>query len=166
MKPVLLASVLLVATSAAQAQTTTLRERYDLPPIPRGYARVWEDDRLNPNRAVGTAAGEAQMYAIWTDDVPMQMRPLPDPVTTTTLRSARVFTEDPGVFVQVNVVTEPEAAVRRLQTAGIPAKRGVLRSGAGDANIVLAGPYGDRASAEAAVGALQRMGYSGRVLRN
>lgn len=166
MKPVLLASVLVVAASAAQAQSTTLRERYDLPPIPRGYARVWDDDRLNPNRAVGTAAGEAQMYAIWTEDVPMQMRPRPDPATTTTLRGARVFTEDPGVFVQVNVVTEPEAAVRRLQAAGIPAKRGVLRGGAGDVTIVLAGPYGDRAAADAAVGALQRMGYSGRVLRN
>jgi hypothetical protein len=166
MKPVLIASVLLVASGAAHAQSMTLRERYDLPPIPRGYARVWEDDRLNPNRAVGTVAGEAQMDAIWTDDVPMQMRPRPDPATATTLRGARVFTEDPGVFVQVNVVTEPEAAVRRLQTAGIPAKRGVLRSGAGDVSIVLAGPYGDRASAEAAIGALQRMGYSGRLLRN
>lgn len=178
MKPFLGALTLLIAAGAAHAQDArgvTLREVFDLPAIPRGYARVWDDDRLNPNRARGTAAGEAQMRAIWTDDVPMQLRsaPLPTSVAPASAPAAstgtnlRVLTEAPGVFVQVDPAGAPVAGtVSGLRAAGIPAKRGVLRGGAGDVPIVLAGPYGDRASADAAVAALQRLGYSGRVLRN
>ena len=43
--------------------------------IPRGWRPVWEDDRLNPNRGPRTAAGDAAMRRLWTDDVPMQMVP-------------------------------------------------------------------------------------------
>lgn len=41
--------------------------------IPRGYKPVWEDDRLNLNRAKGTPEGEARMRRIWTDTVPMRL---------------------------------------------------------------------------------------------
>lgn len=174
MKPFLGALTLLIAAGTAHAQevrSVTLREVYDLPAIPRGYTRVWDDDRLNPNRARGTAAGEAQMRAIWTDDVPMQLQPAPQRPSAApaaaSATSVRVLTEAPGVFVQVDSAGAPIAGtVSGLRAAGIPAQRGVLRGGGGEVPIVLAGPYGDRASAEAAVGALQRLGYSGRVLRN
>jgi hypothetical protein len=176
MKPVLSALILLVAAGTAQAQAQdgtglTLREIYDFPAIPRGYTRVWDDDRLNPNRARGTAAGEAQMRAIWTDDVPMQLQPAPQrPSAAPAAAPAanlRVLTEAPGVFVQVDPAGAPvTGTVSGLRAAGIPAKRGVLRGNGGDVPIVLAGPYGDRASAEAAVTAIERLGYSGRVLRN
>lgn len=42
-------------------------------PMPEGYAPVWDDDRLNPHRARGTAAGEAQMRQIWTAETPMRL---------------------------------------------------------------------------------------------
>ncbi|MGI1663825.1 SPOR domain-containing protein [Palleronia sp. KMU-117] len=170
MKPVLSALILLVAGTAQAQESTglTLREIYDFPAIPRGYARVWDDDRLNPNRARGTAAGEAQMRAIWTDEVPMRLQPAPPRASAAAPATGfRVLTEAPGVFVQVDPAGAPVAGtVSGLRAAGIPAQQGVLRGGAGDVPIVLAGPYGDRSSAEAAVAALQRLGYSGRVLRN
>lgn len=42
-------------------------------PIPPGYTPVWTDDRLNPHRGVRTAAGDAQMRAVWTDSTPMRL---------------------------------------------------------------------------------------------
>jgi predicted small lipoprotein YifL len=40
--------------------------------IPRGYKLVWEDGRLNPNRGPRTAAGDASMAQLWSNDVPMK----------------------------------------------------------------------------------------------
>lgn len=40
---------------------------------PKGYIAVWKDGRLNPNRAIGTAAGKAQMDMVWTATVPRRL---------------------------------------------------------------------------------------------
>jgi hypothetical protein len=41
--------------------------------VPPGYRPAWTDGRLNPNRGIGTPAGEAQMRRIWTDGVPRRL---------------------------------------------------------------------------------------------
>lgn len=41
---------------------------------PAGYVRAWRDGRLNPDRGPRTLRGDLQTRAIWTDDVPRQLR--------------------------------------------------------------------------------------------
>jgi hypothetical protein len=42
--------------------------------VPAGYRAIWTDGRLNPNRGPRTAAGDAAMARVWTDDVPMRLQ--------------------------------------------------------------------------------------------
>lgn len=176
MRTMLIAAVLLLPAAAAMGQDRTgrtLAQVYGLPSIPPGYSRVWDDDRLNPNRGIGTAVGEAQMGAIWTDDVPRRLRPLGAPATATAPASVTagtpVVSVEPGYFVQVTSAaasTEANAVAADLRGAGIPARRGELRSGTSRTPVVLAGPYPSLGAANAGLSDVRRLGYSGAVLRN
>lgn len=166
----------LVATMAPAQDNGLLTpgQRFGLPAIPPGYVRVWEDDRLNPNRARGTATGEAQMNAIWTDDVPRQLRFVPGPasvVATAPLASASapVVQPVPGFFVQIGAATNAAGNAQiaaDLRAAGLPARRGEVRQGSSRTPIVLAGPFADMTAASTGLAQVQRLGYSGTILRN
>jgi hypothetical protein len=174
---VTLTVTLAVAATMAPAQDNGLLtpgQRFGLPAIPPGYVRVWDDDRLNPNRARGTATGEAQMNAIWTDDVPRQLRFVPGPasvVATAPLASASapVVQPVPGFFVQIGAATNAAGNAQiaaDLRAAGLPARRGEVRQGSSRTPIVLAGPFADMTAASTGLAQVQRLGYSGTILRN
>lgn len=40
---------------------------------PKGYSGLWDDDRMNTMRAVGTAQGDAEMRMVWTDTIPRRL---------------------------------------------------------------------------------------------
>lgn len=42
-------------------------------PVPQGYRRAWEDDRLNTRRAEQTVAGIQRTDLIWTNTVPRRL---------------------------------------------------------------------------------------------
>lgn len=41
--------------------------------VPKGYQSVWQDDRLNKQRAEQTLAGDSRMKLIWTNTVPRRL---------------------------------------------------------------------------------------------
>jgi hypothetical protein len=142
--------------------------------VPSGFVRVWDDDRLNPKRGVRTAAGDAQMGLIWTNDVPQQLVRAPlVPVSTSAANSAAVSGEvyqvASGVFVQVSTFPDSTSAALTavsLREAGIRTRRGVVRRGTSETPVVLAGPYATVSEATQAQGRLQQLGYSGAFVRN
>lgn len=58
------------------------------------------------------------------------------------------------------------AAAEELVEAGFPARRATLREGERETPIVIAGPYGDPADAEAVLGQLAEAGYSEAFIRD
>lgn len=176
MRLLLAAAVLLLPAAAAVGQERhgrTLSQIYGLPSIPPGYARVWDDDRLNPSRGEGTSVGEAQMNAIWTEDVPRRLRPLSEtesaPSASAVAAGTPVVAVQPGYFVQVTTAAstfEANAVAAELRGAGIPARRGEVRSALSRTPVVLAGPYASLGAANAGLSDVRRLGYPGAILRN
>lgn len=145
--------------------------------VPEGYRKAWKDDRLNPNRGVGTAQGQAQQDQIWTRDVPAKA------VTTTTKRkvyatsSSNMPRQSTGgqakgvtgrYFVQVGTFGEAANAARtalRLQGLGLPVAKSRITSNGRQLQIVLAGPFGDAGAANAALTAARRSGFGDAFIR-
>lgn len=86
--------------------------------VPPGFAPAWHDDRLNPRRARGTAAGEAQMNRLWSATVPRVLLPgyhLAGPESSTAPTTRR--------YVDAGAYRNPQNArrvVRHLQGGGYP----------------------------------------------
>ena len=54
-------------------QVYETRPRQDAFPVPEGYRRVWDDDRLNPRRAEQSLEGIVRTQLIWTQTVPRRL---------------------------------------------------------------------------------------------
>lgn len=147
--------------------------------VPKGYKKAWKDDRLNPNRGKGTARGQAQQDQVWTRDIPAELV-ADQPVTrksgkkkvyvTSTSNAPRA--PQPSAsgrdYVQVGTFGEPANAARsaaRLQGMGLPVAKSRITSKGRAMQIVMAGPFGDRGAANAALAAARRSGFGDAFIR-
>ena len=152
--------------------------------VPKGYRLAWKDDRLNPNRAKGTAAGQVAQNQIWTQDVPSELvadvakakakkRKSGGQVTVSSKNAPTEAVQAPratasGVWVQVGTFGVPEnasGAAQRLAALGLPVGKGTLTKGGKALQVVLAGPFGSGADAQAALRMARQAGFSDAFLR-
>lgn len=147
-----------------------------IPKPPKGYKLAWTDDRLNPNRAKGTAAGQAAQDQVWTRDVPARLvaaqpaatkrvtvstksAPNPQPAQTATAKGALVQV---GTF---GVAANADGAAARLAALGLPIAKGKTTKGGKTLQIVFAGPFASTAAAQSALSAARKAGFSDAFLR-
>ncbi len=163
-------------------------------PMPEGYRPVWKDDRLNPNRGRGTAAGDAQMRTVWTDTVPRQLVD-DDPAahvpyqtaatpkkathrTKATVSSKGAATAAPQSaaapagsgdrFVQVGSFGEPSNAANtaaRFENMGMPVRTTRVQSGGRTLQVVMIGPFASQADLAAALRAARGAGFGDAFTR-
>lgn len=110
-----------------------------LPDAPKGYVRVWNDDRLNPYRGPRTAAGNAQSNALWDTKTPRNLRKDAAATAVQVAAPATSAVQGVGRYVQVATFSVPANAQRtagRFQAAGFPVRLMQMRNGQ---QIVLVG---------------------------
>ncbi|RZV98604.1 MAG: SPOR domain-containing protein [Rhodobacteraceae bacterium] len=142
---------------------------------PKGYRPAWTDGRLNPNRAKGTAAGEAAMDRIWTREVPRKLRPGAARQVRTSSKSGMAAAAPvleraakQVAFVQVGIFGVPgntKATVSRLKALGVPVEVRAIRSKGRALQSVVAGPFATATGAQSALGQIRSAGYRDAFLR-
>lgn len=140
--------------------------------VPQGYKTAWKDDRLNPERSLGTAQGRADQNAVWSQQVPAQQIAAAKPAkvsaktTVSTNTNAAAAT---GVFyVQVGtfgVAANADGAAAQLSALGLPAAKSSTTSKGKAVQIVFAGPFSTKADAQAALSAARNAGFTDALIR-
>ena len=161
--------------------------------VPRGYARVWDDDRLNPKRAEQTLAGIASTKMVWTNTVPRRLVPASELKTSNFVRQkqkaqparAKQKAKAPAVraktapvaqpkrlkrsrYVQIGVYRSEQSAKRaaaRLQSAGLVVRMSAVKRNGGVYRTVVTGPYAKRSQLNRALQVARAQGFSKARLR-
>lgn len=147
------------------------------PSVPTGYARVWDDGRLNTQRGIRTRP-QTQSPSGLTNRIRY----------ATTPRTASPAVEQPRVatrtapppqtqpreqlsghrYVQVGTfATRDQAQViaQSLRTRGLPMRIGVFNQSGTEMRMVLAGPFNTDAQLQSALGTSRSAGFSGAFTR-
>lgn len=130
--------------------------------VPKGYEPAFRDGRLNPNRGPRTAAGNAQMARVWTDDVPARMHktaPAPAHVGGGAVGQGLVQV---GAFAVPSNAENTRQTLRRLNLP-VAVSRARQRSGA--IEVIYAGPFATAEAQAAALSAVRRAGYRDAFMR-
>ncbi len=149
------------------------------PAMPKGYKMAWTDGRLNPNRGRAAAEGQAAQDQIWTRDIPAQLvadksKTKKTKKVTVSTRNAATEAVQPrakasgGVWLQVGTFGVPanaQGAAQRLSSMGLPVAKSRLNKGGKTLEIVLAGPFGSAADAQAALSMARNAGFGDAFLR-
>ena len=146
--------------------------------VPKGYKLAWSDDRLNPQRGIGTAAGQAAQDQIWTKDVPQKLvadvapKKAKKPVEQVTVSTKNAPKDNVAsgdqLWVQVGtfgVAANAAGASQRLAALGLPAAKAKLHKGGKDLQMVLAGPFASQADARSALQTVRGAGFGDAFLR-
>lgn len=157
---------------------------------PPGYTAAWEDDRLNPNRGKGTAAGEATMNLVWTQTVPRRLilpdapqysvavssksQPAAKPkvhVSTKAVPVPAQVKQKPAAtgarYVQVGLFGDPanaRATVARMQALGLPVRQGTVQSKGRTLQTIMVGPVAAD-TAPRVLANIRKAGYGDAYLR-
>jgi septal ring-binding cell division protein DamX len=179
------------ALTPRQMQGATLATTYAAPRMalavpapPPGYRLAWDDDRLNPMRGLGTAAGQAQQDQVWTRDIPAQLVTAPQaavmqaavPQVTGTYAQPRTSMSTMSAptraaaqnYVQVGTFGQPANAAgvkSRLGALGLPVSTSKITRNGKVLQIVYAGPFATPAEARSALATTRNAGFSDAVLK-
>lgn len=173
------------APQAAQAARAAARALENPGKPPAGYRMAWRDDRLNPNRGLGTAQGQAQQDQVWTRKVPARLvtdapggkarvtasaSGAQAPQVTTSASGARAAAPAAAgrFFVQVGsfgVAGNADNARVRLAGMGLPVATGRGSIKGKPVEVVHAGPFATAAQAQAALAAARGAGFRDAFVR-
>ena len=127
---------------------------------PAGFAQLWDDGRLNPERGLTSASPAAVAAA----EQPRMVARAPVPQTV----AAPAVVAAAHAYVQVGTYGDPanaQRAVATLQAMGLPAATQAITSNGRAMTIVAAGPFGDAGALSAALHAARSAGYSDAFTR-
>lgn len=148
--------------------------------VPKGYKLAWTDDRLNPQRGIGTAEGQAAQDQLWAQKVPAQLivdvqkvKVKKRVAATVTVSSKGTAEAAPkavrgGAWVQIGtfgVASNAAGAAAQLQALGLPVAKSKLNRGGKALQIVMAGPFGSNADAQAALRMARGAGFGDAYIR-
>ena len=151
--------------AAAQTPRVTIA----IPTPPRGYKLAWTDDRLNPARGLGTAAGQAQQDQVWTRTIPAVQVTAAQPRSRTAIFiMSATDAASGGAYVQVGTFGQPanaDSARARLGALGLPVSTSQITRKGKALQIVFAGPFATTGQAQSALSAARAAGFGDAILR-
>lgn len=147
---------------------TSVQAANAIPTPPKGYRLAWKDDRLNPLRGLGTAAGQAQQDQVWTRDIPARLVAVPQVQASSTTVSTMSAPAARMSYVQVGTFGQPanaDSVKARLTALGLPVSTARMTAQGRVLQVVYAGPFADLTQARAALNKTRSAGFADAILK-